>query len=94
MAELAQFAVTFFLGYMAAKSARFWVHYAVAIFGVLAIPTLAVFFLAGGNSGLWDVMGSGMGLLLFGLLTGFAALFQYLPVMTVGMVLGAVVGGR
>jgi len=92
MAEIAQFIITFFLGYVAARSVSFWSHYAIAIFGVLAIPTLAVTFMAGSESAFWEILGAGMGLLLAGLLASITTLFQNLPVMTAGMIIGAAMG--
>ena len=93
MTLLAQFLVTFFLGFIAARSVHFWSRYAIYIFGILAVPTLAVIFMAGDESALWDVLGAGLGLLLAGLLASLAALFQNLPVMTAGMFIGALIGG-
>jgi len=92
MADIAQFIITFFLGYVAARSVSFWSHYTIAILGVLAIPILVVTFMAGSESALWDTLGAGMGLLLAGLLASIAALFQSLPVMTAGMIIGAAMG--
>lgn len=92
MEHLAQFVLTFCLGWIAAYSLRKWLWAAAAVFGLFAIPLLALLFFAGAESAIWNSLGAGLSLLLIGLLNGLQSLFGSLPVMTLGMLAGVALG--
>ncbi len=92
MEYLAQFLMTFGLGWVAAYSLRKWLWAAITVFGVIAVPLLALLFFAGEESAIWDSLGAGLSLLLIGLLNGLQSLFGSLPVMTLGMLAGVAFG--
>lgn len=91
MEYIAQFAITFALGWIAIYSTKRWTSVVLSIFGILAIPVLIIMFFAGDESAFWQTLGSGLGLLLEGALNGLGALFKTAPVMTVGAVIGGAV---
>lgn len=92
MEYIAQFIVTFALGALATYSLRRWTMIAAMIFGILAIPLLAVLFFAGDGATFWQSVGDGIAVLLTGLLNLTQAGFAAMPVMTAGTLIGAIWG--
>lgn len=94
MAEITQFIVAFTLGYISIKSASFWIHWGIRVFGVIAIPLLTALFFLAQEPELWEQLGSGVKLIAAATASGFLYLLSALPMMTGGATLGAILAAR
>lgn len=92
MEIIAQFIITFMLSYIAAYSTKRWLVVGMTVFGVIAIPILAILFLAGNDHAAWATIGAGLSVLLTGIINLISTSFSHLPAMTLGTCLGLIVG--